>query len=58
MRLQKEVMIQVLHDEAAFSELFLSHLLARNIRTEEDLMDQLSNFSEKRLARVLLQSAF
>jgi CRP-like cAMP-binding protein len=54
MRLEKETMIDVLHDEAAFSELFLSRLLARTIRVEEDLVDQLFNSSEKRLARALL----
>ena len=54
MRLEKAAIIRVLHDEPAFSELFLSHLLARNIRIEEDLVDQLFNSSEKRLARVLL----
>ncbi len=54
MRLEKEHTIRVLHDEPAFSELFLTHLLCRNIRLEEDLVDQLFNSSEKRLARVLL----
>jgi CRP/FNR family cyclic AMP-dependent transcriptional regulator len=54
MRLEKAVVIRVLHDEPAFSELFLSHMLARNIRIEEDLVDHLFNSSEKRLARVLL----
>jgi CRP/FNR family cyclic AMP-dependent transcriptional regulator len=53
-RLEKARTIQVLHDESAFSELFLAHLLSRNIRLEEDLVDQLFNSSEKRLARVLL----
>jgi CRP/FNR family transcriptional regulator, cyclic AMP receptor protein len=52
--LRKETAVRVLHDEPAFSELFLSHLLSRNIRIEEDLVDQLFNSSEKRLARVLL----
>jgi len=47
-------MIRLLHDEPAFSELFVSYLLSRNIRIEEDLVDQLFNSSEKRLARVLL----
>ena len=56
-RISKAVMIKVLHDEPAFSELFLTHLLARNIRTQEDLVDQLFNSSEKRLARVLLLMA-
>src|SRR4029079_12888807 len=54
MRLEKEHTIRVLHDEPTFSELFLTHLLCRNIRLEEDLVDQLFNSSEKRLARVLL----
>ena len=56
-RISKTVMIKMLHDEPAFSELFLAHLLARNIRTQEDLVDQLFNSSEKRLARVLLLMA-
>ena len=47
-------MIRVLHDEPAFSEVFLAHVLSRNMRIEEDLVDQLFNSSEKRLARVLL----
>jgi CRP-like cAMP-binding protein len=50
-------MIRVLHDDPAFSELFLAYLLARNIRIQEDLVDQLFNSSEKRLARVLLLMA-
>ena len=54
MRLEKETIIRVLHDEPAFSEMFVSHLLARTIRVEEDLTDQLFNSSEKRLARALL----
>ena len=54
MRLEKTAVIRVLHDEPAFSEMFVSHLLARNIRVEEDLVDQLFNSSEKRLARALL----
>jgi CRP/FNR family cyclic AMP-dependent transcriptional regulator len=54
MKLDKERMIGVLHEEPAFSELFVAHLLARAIRIEEDLVDQLFNSSEKRLARVLL----
>jgi len=53
-RLEKQEAIRLLHVEPAFSELFLKHLLARNIRIEEDLVDQLFNSSEKRLARVLL----
>ena len=54
MRLVKTSIIRVLHDEPGFSELFISHLLARTIRVEEDLVDQLFNSSEKRLARLLL----
>jgi CRP-like cAMP-binding protein len=54
MRLEKHHMVQVLHDEPTFSELFLRYLLSRNIKIEEDLVDQLFNSSEKRLARVLL----
>jgi hypothetical protein len=54
MRLEKAAMIRVLHEEPAFSELFVSHLLARTIRVEADLVDQLFNSSEKRLARALL----
>jgi CRP/FNR family cyclic AMP-dependent transcriptional regulator len=54
MRLEKAAVVRVLHEEPAFSEFFVSHLLARNIRVEEDLVDQLFNSSEKRLARALL----
>ena len=54
MRLEKGAIIRVLHDEPTFSEMFVSHLLARTIRVEEDLVDQLFNSSEKRLARALL----
>jgi CRP-like cAMP-binding protein len=54
MRLQKASILRVLHDEPGFSEIFISHLLARTIRVEEDLVDQLFNSSEKRLARLLL----
>ena len=54
MRLEKSTMIRVLHEEPAFSEMFVSHLLARTIRVEADLVDQLFNSSEKRLARALL----
>ena len=53
-RIDKTSMVRVLHDEPAFSELFLSYMLSRNMRIEEDLVDQLFNSSEKRLARVLL----
>jgi CRP-like cAMP-binding protein len=54
MRLAKRAMIRVLHEKPAFSEMFVSYLLARTIRVEEDLVDQLFNSSEKRLARALL----
>jgi CRP-like cAMP-binding protein len=54
MRLEKAAIIQVLHNEPAFSEMFVSHLLTRTIRVEADLVDQLFNSSEKRLARALL----
>ncbi len=54
MRLEKAAIIRVLHEESAFSEMFMSHLLTRNIRIEADLVDQLFNSSEKRLARALL----
>src|SRR6476620_85950 len=54
MRLKKAAMLRVLREEAAFSEMFVSHILARTIRVEEDLVDQLFNSSEKRLARALL----
>ena len=47
-------MIRLLHTQHAFSDRFITHMLARNIRIEEDLVDQLFNSSEKRLARILL----
>ena len=53
-RLNKRSAIQVLHEEPAFAERFLTYVLSRNMRLEEDLVDQLFNSSEKRLARVLL----
>jgi CRP-like cAMP-binding protein len=53
-RLEKSEMIRALHAEPVFSEMFVRYLLSRNIRIEEDLVDQLFNSSEKRLARVLL----
>jgi CRP/FNR family cyclic AMP-dependent transcriptional regulator len=53
-RIDKHAMIEALHREPTFSELFVSYLLARNVRYEEDLVDQLFNSSEKRLARILL----
>jgi CRP-like cAMP-binding protein len=54
MKLPKAVVLRVLAQEPTFSELFVAHLLSRNIKIEEDLVDQLFNSSEKRLARVLL----
>ena len=57
LRIDKKAMMGALHREHAFSDLFVSYLLARNIRYEEDLVDQLFNSSEKRLARVLLMLA-
>ncbi len=53
-RIEKKAMMAALHREHAFSDMFVAYLLARNIRYEEDLVDQLFNSSEKRLARVLL----
>jgi CRP/FNR family transcriptional regulator, cyclic AMP receptor protein len=53
-RLEKSAIIKVIHEEPAFSELFIAHLLDRSIRVEADLVDQLFNSSEKRLARLLL----
>jgi CRP/FNR family cyclic AMP-dependent transcriptional regulator len=52
--IEKKEMIRVLHEEHAFSDRFISHMLTKNIRIEEDLVDQLFNSSEKRLARTLL----
>jgi len=54
MRIDKKSMMEVIHRERAFSDMFVAYLLTRNIRYEEDLVDQLFNSSEKRLARVLL----
>jgi CRP/FNR family cyclic AMP-dependent transcriptional regulator len=54
MRIEKPAMLRVLRDEPAFSALFMAYLLSRNSRIEADLIDQLFNSSEKRLARVLL----
>jgi CRP-like cAMP-binding protein len=56
-RIDKQAMVRTLHDEPTFSALFLTYLLARNIRIQEDLVDQLFNSSEKRLARMLLLMA-
>src|SRR6202040_4272354 len=54
MRIDKKSMMEVIHRERAFSDMFVAYLLTRNIRYEEDLVDQLFNSSEKRLARFLL----
>ena len=54
MRISKPVMTRMLHEQHDISELFVTHLLSRNIRFEGDLVDQLFNNSEKRLARILL----
>jgi CRP-like cAMP-binding protein len=54
MRLEKAAIMRVIHEEPAFSEMFIAHLLSRTIRAESDLVDQLFNPSEKRLARLLL----
>jgi CRP/FNR family cyclic AMP-dependent transcriptional regulator len=53
-RLEKRLMVRLLHEQHEISELFVTHLLSRNIRYEADLVDQLFNSSEKRLARILL----
>ena len=54
LRIPKRDMVRMLHEQPAFSDRFLAHMLMRNIRIEEDLVDQLFNSSEKRLARTLL----
>ena len=54
LRIEKKAMMDALHRESALSDMFVAYLLARNIRYEEDLVDQLFNSSEKRLARLLL----
>ena len=54
MRIDKKSMMEVIHRERGFSDMFVAYLLTRNIRYEEDLVDQLFNSSEKRLARILL----
>jgi CRP/FNR family transcriptional regulator, cyclic AMP receptor protein len=56
-RIEKATAVRILHEERAFAELFLHRILSRKIRFEEDLVDQLFNSSEKRLARVLLRLA-
>src|SRR5579872_4619876 len=53
-RLDKSAILRLIHEEPAFSEMFIAHLLGRTIRVEADLVDQLFNSSEKRLARLLL----
>lgn len=53
-RIEKTAMIRLIHDEPVVAEMFVTHLLARNVRVESDLVDQLFNSSEKRLARLLL----
>lgn len=54
LRIERKEMVRVLHEEQSFSEVFVSYLLSRNSRIQEDLVDQLFNSSEKRLARALL----
>jgi CRP/FNR family transcriptional regulator, cyclic AMP receptor protein len=56
-RIDKQSMLRLLQDDRTFSALFLAHMLARNVRIQEDLVDQLFNSSEKRLARILLLMA-
>jgi CRP-like cAMP-binding protein len=56
-RLEKAAILRVIHQQPAFSEMFIAHLLGRTIRAEADLVDQLFNSSEKRLARMLLMLA-
>ena len=53
-RIERSTILQLIHEEPAFSELFIAHLLGRAVRVEADLIDQLFNSSEKRLARLLL----
>lgn len=57
LKIEREEMVRVLHEEHTFSDLFLRFLLIRSMKTQEDLVDQLFNSSEKRLARVLLLMA-
>jgi CRP-like cAMP-binding protein len=57
LRIEKKAMMEALHREQSLSDMFVAYLLARNVRYEEDLVDQLFNSSEKRLARVLLMLA-
>lgn len=57
LKIPKAEMTRTLHEQSSFSDRFIAHMLARNIRVEDDLIDQLFNSSEKRLARILLQLA-
>jgi len=57
MRIEKKEMLQMLHEESAFSDMFFKFMLARGMRTQADLVDQLFNSSERRLARILLLMA-
>jgi CRP/FNR family transcriptional regulator, cyclic AMP receptor protein len=57
LKIEKSEMVRVIHEEHAFSDMFLKFLLARSMRTQADLVDQLFNSSEKRLARILLLMA-
>jgi CRP/FNR family cyclic AMP-dependent transcriptional regulator len=57
LKISRKAMIRVMHDEPAFADIFLKFLLARSMRTQADLVDQLFNSSEKRLARILLLMA-
>lgn len=57
LRIARDEMVRVMHQEPAFLDMFLSHMVARSLRTQADFVDQLFNFSEKRLARVLLLMA-
>jgi CRP-like cAMP-binding protein len=57
LRIAREEMIRVMHEERSFSEMYMKFLLARSMRTQADLVDQLFNSSEKRLARILLLMA-
>jgi CRP-like cAMP-binding protein len=54
MRLERSAIVRAIHDQPAFAEMFIQHILGRTIRVEADLVDQLFNSSEKRLARLLL----
>src|SRR5438094_331652 len=54
LRIEKNEMLRVLHEERTFSDLFIPYVLSRNVRAQEDLVDQLFNSSEQRLARTLL----